>query len=83
MSDEQQRALAVRSVAAVFMPIACVAVGLRCYVRGFIVKAFGWDDGAMVFAAVHQLLLTLCINGKSGSKLTDVRRCFMLCFRHA
>lgn len=55
MSDEDQRALAVQTVAAVFMPIATIAVMLRCYVRGWIVKGFGWDDGAMVFAAVSQL----------------------------
>lgn len=50
------RSLEVRSVAAVFMSVACVAVMLRCYVRGWVVKAFGWDDGAMVFAMVYALL---------------------------
>jgi hypothetical protein len=54
MSDEDQRAMAVQTVAAVSMPIATIAVMLRCYVRGWIVKGFGWDDGAMVFAAVSQ-----------------------------
>lgn len=58
MSDEDQRALAVRTVPAVFMPIATIAVMLRCYVRGWIVKGFGWDDGAMVFAAVSQLFVS-------------------------
>ncbi|OGE50553.1 hypothetical protein PENARI_c016G09952 [Penicillium arizonense] len=49
-SDEDQRNLAIKVVAALFMSIACVAVMLRCYVRGWVVKAFGWDDGAMVMA---------------------------------
>lgn len=49
------RSLEVRSVAAVFMSVACVAVMLRCYVRGWVVKAFGWDDGAMVLAMVYAL----------------------------
>lgn len=53
MSDEHQRAVAVKTVAAVFMPIATIAVLLRCYVRGWIVKGFGWDDTAMVFALVR------------------------------
>lgn len=52
MTDEDQRALAVKTVAAVFLCVACVSVMLRCYVRGWVVKAFGWDDGSMVVAMV-------------------------------
>jgi hypothetical protein len=59
MSDEDQRALAIKTVAAVFMPIATIVVMLRCYVRVWVVKGFGWDDGAMVFAAVSPSLLHL------------------------
>lgn len=44
--------MAIKVVAGLFMSIAAVAVILRCYVRGFLVKAFGWDDGAMVMAMV-------------------------------
>lgn len=50
--DEHQRVLAVKTVAAVFLPIACITVMLRCYVRGWVVKGFGWDDGSMVLAMV-------------------------------
>ncbi|CAG8289227.1 unnamed protein product [Penicillium salamii] len=50
MSDEHSRKMAVQTVAAVFLPIATISVLLRIYVRGWIVKAFGWDDGAMVVA---------------------------------
>ncbi|KAJ5182078.1 hypothetical protein N7449_012225 [Penicillium cf. viridicatum] len=49
-TDEDQRNLAIKVIPGLFMSIACVAVTLRCYVRGFLVKAFGWDDGAMVIA---------------------------------
>ncbi|OOQ85735.1 putative integral membrane protein [Penicillium brasilianum] len=63
MTDEDQRALAVRTVAAVFMPIATIAVMLRCYVRGWIVKGFGWDDGAMVFAALFYIMFSACMIG--------------------
>lgn len=55
MTDEESRALAVKTVAAVFMSIATISVMLRCYVRGWLVKAFGWDDGSMVLAAVIHL----------------------------
>lgn len=51
-SDEDQQNLTIKVVAALFMSIACVAVMLRCYVRGWVVKAFGWDDGTMVAAMV-------------------------------
>ncbi|KAJ5823052.1 hypothetical protein N7447_005392 [Penicillium robsamsonii] len=50
MTDEKQRCTAVQTVAAVFLPIATITVMLRIYVRGWIVKAFGWDDGTMVIA---------------------------------
>lgn len=54
MSDEHSRKMAVQTVAAVFLPIATISVLLRIYVRGWIVKAFGWDDGAMVVALVRE-----------------------------
>lgn len=57
MTDEDQRALAVKTVAAVFMSVACVSVMLRCYVRGWLVKGFGWDDGSMVLAMVFHSVL--------------------------
>jgi hypothetical protein len=53
MSDEKQRSIAVQTVAATFLPIATITVMLRIYVRGWIVKAFGWDDGTMVVALVR------------------------------
>jgi hypothetical protein len=52
MDEEYRRKTAVQTVAAVFLPIAAIAVILRCYVRGWIVKAFGWDDAAMILAMV-------------------------------
>lgn len=52
MTDEKQRNTAVQTVAATFLPIAAITVMLRIYVRGWIVKGFGWDDGTMVAAMV-------------------------------
>jgi hypothetical protein len=51
-TSKDDRSLEVKVVAAVFVAIASVTVILRCYVRLFVVKAFGWDDGAMVIAMV-------------------------------
>ncbi|CAL5865954.1 uncharacterized protein PFLUO_LOCUS161 [Penicillium psychrofluorescens] len=63
MTDEDQRTLAVKTVAAVFMPLACVSVILRCYVRGWVVKAFGWDDGSMVLAMAFYVMFASCTIG--------------------
>ena len=56
MTDEHERKMACQTVAAVFLPIAAITVALRIYVRGWIVKAFGWDDGVMVVAMVCSIL---------------------------
>jgi hypothetical protein len=55
MADD--RSLVVKAVPATFCSIACITVFLRCYVRLFVVKAFGVDDGAMVVSMVWRLLV--------------------------
>ncbi|KAJ6121122.1 hypothetical protein N7523_005402 [Penicillium sp. IBT 18751x] len=57
-SDEDHQNLAIKVVPAVFVSIAFVTVVLRCYVRGWIVKAFGWDDGAMVMAMAWYVMFS-------------------------
>lgn len=54
MADD--RSSVVKAVPATFVTIACLTVLLRSYVRIFIVKAFGVDDGAMVLSMVGRLL---------------------------
>lgn len=46
--------LAIFVVAAVMVSLSIVAVLMRCFVRLFLVRAFGWDDGLMVIALVCQ-----------------------------
>ncbi|KAL2826619.1 hypothetical protein BDW59DRAFT_179338 [Aspergillus cavernicola] len=77
MTDHDNgRPLAVTTVAAVFMTVACLSVLLRCYVRGFVIKAFGWDDGAMVVAMAFYLMFSGCMIGGSlygtGRKFEDL-----------
>ena len=43
--------------------MAWIAVALRLYVRVFIVKAFGWDDGWMLFAQLMHTLNSACAIG--------------------
>lgn len=54
-----------------FLSLSWIAVALRLYVRVFIVKAFGWDDGWMFFA---QLLHTLNSSCAIGGALTGSGR---------
>lgn len=53
MADD--RSLVVKVIPAIFCSIAFLTVLLRCYVRVFVVKAFGVDDGAMVLSMVGRL----------------------------
>jgi hypothetical protein len=43
--------------------MAWITVVLRVYVRAFIVKAFGWDDGWMVFAQLMHTMNSICAMG--------------------
>jgi hypothetical protein len=47
---------AIIIVTAVFLALSLFAVCLRCFVRLYVVKSFGRDDGLMVAAAVGNLL---------------------------
>ncbi|KAH7346012.1 hypothetical protein BKA66DRAFT_478340 [Pyrenochaeta sp. MPI-SDFR-AT-0127] len=47
-----------------FITISWITVALRIYVRTFIVKAFGWDDGWIIFAQLmHTMNVTCAIGG--------------------
>ncbi|RDW93694.1 uncharacterized protein DSM5745_01016 [Aspergillus mulundensis] len=46
------RSLAIVVVTAVMLGVAVIAVILRCFVRLYMLRAFGWDDGLMVAALV-------------------------------
>ncbi|KAJ5730507.1 uncharacterized protein N7483_005015, partial [Penicillium malachiteum] len=54
------RSLAIFIVTTIFLGISFIAVCLRCFVRIKLVKAFGWDDGLMVFAMLLNILFALC-----------------------
>ena len=66
MDDRSQE---VKAVAATFMSVASVTVFLRCYVRLRIVKAFGWDDGAMVIAMVCFFFVSIDWRSLTGGQL--------------
>ncbi|KAH9881933.1 hypothetical protein J1614_001104 [Plenodomus biglobosus] len=51
------------AVCSVFVSLAFIATVLRIYVRTFIVKAFGWDDGFMVLALCSHVMFATCAIG--------------------
>ncbi|KAI9370269.1 hypothetical protein BJX61DRAFT_544799 [Aspergillus egyptiacus] len=58
------RSLAIAMTAAVMVGLSIIAVAFRCFVRFYVVRAFGWDDGLMVAALVLFIALgALCIIG--------------------
>ncbi|KAL4879980.1 hypothetical protein BJY04DRAFT_228878 [Aspergillus karnatakaensis] len=61
--DSDARSMAVTATASVFVAVAAVAVSLRCYVRGWLNKAFGWDDWAMVVAMIFHFMFAGCMIG--------------------
>ncbi|EAU34076.1 conserved hypothetical protein [Aspergillus terreus NIH2624] len=65
MESEDNRSLEVRAVAAAFFSAASIAVILRCYVRGWVVKAFGWDDAVMVLAHLFYAMFSGSMIGGS------------------
>ncbi|KAL6230649.1 hypothetical protein BDW75DRAFT_248469 [Aspergillus navahoensis] len=51
--------LAIFVVGAVMLGLSIVAVFLRCFVRVYLVRAFGWDDALMLIALA--LFIALCV----------------------
>ncbi|KAL4914765.1 hypothetical protein BDW62DRAFT_204272 [Aspergillus aurantiobrunneus] len=67
------RSLAIFVVAAVMVGLSIVAVLMRCFVRLYIVRAFGWDDGLM---ALFIALSVFCMLGPVygiGHKVEEFR----------
>ncbi|KAJ5676574.1 uncharacterized protein N7477_002207 [Penicillium maclennaniae] len=69
------RSLAIFVLATVFMIISFMTVSLRCFVRSYIVRAFGWDDILLLIAlTLYAILAVCCMIGTSngvGHKFTD------------
>ncbi|KAL4813554.1 hypothetical protein BDW67DRAFT_177845 [Aspergillus spinulosporus] len=67
--------LAIFVVAAVMVGVSIVAVFLRCFVRVYLVRAFGWDDAWMLMAlALFIALCALCMLAPAagvGHKVAD------------
>ncbi|KAL2813365.1 hypothetical protein BJX63DRAFT_394223 [Aspergillus granulosus] len=78
----EDRPLSIFVVSAVMAGLAIITVALRCFVRIYIVRAFGWDDGLMVVALVLFIALSiLCMIGPLvgiGHKMSDFKSLFAL-----
>ncbi|KAL4757135.1 putative integral membrane protein [Aspergillus foveolatus] len=81
MADHDDRSGQLRAVAITFIPLVCITMALRCYMRAKVIRALGWDDGVMVIALLCYIMHVACVIGGSfyglGRKLgpdTDFQR---------
>ncbi|KAJ5899429.1 hypothetical protein N7495_004173 [Penicillium taxi] len=61
--------MAMFVVCIVLLALAVTTVALRCFVRLYIVRAFGWDDGLMLFALTMFIGMATCLIGGSMTGL--------------
>ena len=47
-SVKELQSYTMLSISAVFMSISAITIILRIYVRGFMIRSFGWDDWLML-----------------------------------
>ncbi|CBF89359.1 hypothetical protein AN0500.2 [Aspergillus nidulans FGSC A4] len=81
MADHDDRSGQLRAIAITFIPLVCITMVLRCYMRAKVIRAVGWDDGVMVIALLCYIMHVSCVIGGSfyglGRKLgldTDFQR---------
>ncbi|KAJ5948936.1 P-type ATPase [Penicillium verhagenii] len=69
------RSLAMFTLSCVMLGLSVITVSFRCFVRGYLVRAFGWDDTLMVAALIiYTSLIVCCIVGAKdgvGHQLVD------------
>jgi len=62
----ESRSWSLNIVGLVCVPVAIIAVALRCYARIAVARQFGWDDFTIVLAAVFlTVLMVLDLYSKS------------------
>lgn len=52
--DDSGHSQTILVVSAFLLAVSVLSVGLRCFVRTYVLYAFGWDDGLMVIAMVSE-----------------------------
>ncbi|KAL6232462.1 hypothetical protein BDW75DRAFT_232766 [Aspergillus navahoensis] len=65
MADNDDRSVRLRVVAIAFIPVVCMSLIMRCYMRSKVIKALGWDDGLMVIALLFYIVHVTCVIGGS------------------
>ncbi|KAL4746521.1 hypothetical protein BDW72DRAFT_184717 [Aspergillus terricola var. indicus] len=61
MADHDDRSGQLRVVAIAFIPLVCMTMVLRCYMRTKVIRALGWDDGVMVIALLFYIVHVTCV----------------------
>ncbi|KAL4963736.1 uncharacterized protein BDV14DRAFT_201463 [Aspergillus stella-maris] len=68
MSDSDDQSGKLQAVVASFLALTNITMILRCYARGFVVKASGWDDGLMIIANLGVLFSRENTPGRSSPR---------------
>ncbi|KAL4907209.1 hypothetical protein BDW74DRAFT_175990 [Aspergillus multicolor] len=63
--NNDDRSMQLRSVTITFIPVVLMTLILRCYMRGRVIKALGWDDALMILAFGFFILHVTCLIGGS------------------
>ncbi|KAL4813464.1 hypothetical protein BDW67DRAFT_177905 [Aspergillus spinulosporus] len=61
MASHDDRSGQLRAVAITFIPVVCMTMALRCYMRAKVIRALGWDDGVMAIALLCYIVHVTCI----------------------
>ncbi|KAL4806810.1 hypothetical protein BDV18DRAFT_138263 [Aspergillus unguis] len=61
MSDIEDRSAIPRFVVVALLPLVCITMALRMYLRAWVAKALGWDDGLMIAALCCFVVHSACI----------------------
>ncbi|KAL4918326.1 hypothetical protein BDW62DRAFT_210589 [Aspergillus aurantiobrunneus] len=69
MPDSDDRSVELRAVSICFLLLVCMTTILRCYVRGWVLNAFGWDDGLMILSFALFIIFSTCMIAGSFNAL--------------
>lgn len=72
----RSRSSQMLGVSIAFLIPVWVSIVLRIYVRVYMAKAFGWDDGIMIFAAVSPLPMPYRLRRLDTDLFADVFHLF-------
>ena len=69
VSVSELKAIPMLAVAVVCLSLSWIVVSLRIYVRGFMIRSFGWDDWLMLITQVCLTSEEYAFDSSADSKI--------------